>query len=82
MARSRSSSSKWRYVNPAYYLKRPKRLALLFIVFVGASLVVWDRQTLIQEHEVHFTIFCFMIFRYLCFEISNFMGCFDVSETI
>ncbi|KAL8466503.1 hypothetical protein ACS0TY_035548 [Phlomoides rotata] len=52
MARSRSSSSKWRYVNPAYYLKRPKRLALLFILFVGASLVVWDRQTLIQEHEV------------------------------
>ncbi|GER53688.1 Mannosyl-oligosaccharide 1,2-alpha-mannosidase [Striga asiatica] len=51
MARSRSSSSRWRYVNPAYYLKRPKRLALLFIVFVGASLVVWDRQTLVREHE-------------------------------
>ncbi|CAA0829542.1 Mannosyl-oligosaccharide 1-2-alpha-mannosidase MNS1 [Striga hermonthica] len=52
MARSRSSSSRWRYVNPAYYLKRPKRLALLFIVFVGASLVVWDRQTLVREHEL------------------------------
>ncbi|KAL3632152.1 mannosyl-oligosaccharide alpha-1,2-mannosidase [Castilleja foliolosa] len=51
MARSRSSTSTWRYVNPAYYLKRPKRLALLLIVFVCASLVVWDRQTLVREHE-------------------------------
>ncbi|PIN23869.1 Mannosyl-oligosaccharide 1,2-alpha-mannosidase [Handroanthus impetiginosus] len=52
MARSRSSASSWRYVNPAYYLKRPKRLALLFIVFVCATLVFWDRQTLVREHEV------------------------------
>ncbi|XP_031247267.1 mannosyl-oligosaccharide 1,2-alpha-mannosidase MNS1-like [Pistacia vera] len=55
MARSRSSSSsssKWRYCNPSYYLKRPKRLALLLIVFVSATLVVWDRQTLVREHEV------------------------------
>ncbi|KAL6585277.1 mannosyl-oligosaccharide alpha-1,2-mannosidase [Orobanche minor] len=51
MARNRSSSSWWRYANPAYYLKRPKRLALIFIVFVFASLVVWDRQTLVHEHE-------------------------------
>ncbi|XP_052182071.1 mannosyl-oligosaccharide 1,2-alpha-mannosidase MNS1-like [Diospyros lotus] len=51
MGRSRSSSSsRWRYVNPAYYLKRPKRLALLFIVFVCATLVVWDRHTLVSEH--------------------------------
>ncbi|KAA8541540.1 hypothetical protein F0562_022692 [Nyssa sinensis] len=53
MARSRSSSlSRLRYINPAYYLKRPKRLALLFIVFVCVSLFVWDRQTLVREHEV------------------------------
>ncbi|KAJ1429223.1 Six-hairpin glycosidase-like superfamily [Sesbania bispinosa] len=54
MARgSRSvTSSKWRYCHPSYYLKRPKRLALLFIVFVCASLVVWDRQTLVSEHQV------------------------------
>ncbi|KAL5825493.1 hypothetical protein ACOSQ3_021556 [Xanthoceras sorbifolium] len=53
MARSRSSSSSsWRYCNPTYYLKRPKRLALLLIVFVSATLVVWDRQTLVREHEV------------------------------
>ncbi|KAL3825020.1 hypothetical protein ACJIZ3_021049 [Penstemon smallii] len=51
MARSRSSSSWWRYINPAYYLKRPKRLALLFILFVSATLLVWDRQTLVREHE-------------------------------
>ncbi|KAJ4826381.1 mannosyl-oligosaccharide alpha-1,2-mannosidase [Turnera subulata] len=59
MARTRSSSSsssssssaKWRYCNPSYYLKRPKRLAFLFIGFVCASLLVWDRQTLVREHE-------------------------------
>ncbi|KAK4269577.1 hypothetical protein QN277_022716 [Acacia crassicarpa] len=52
MARSsRSLSNKLRYCHPLYYLKRPKRLALLFIVFVCASLVVWDRQTLVREHE-------------------------------
>ncbi|KAL3511529.1 hypothetical protein ACH5RR_024246 [Cinchona calisaya] len=52
MGRSRSSSSnRWRYINPAYYLKRPKRLALLFMLFVCATLLVWDRQTLVREHQ-------------------------------
>ncbi|KAG4158229.1 hypothetical protein ERO13_D02G107700v2 [Gossypium hirsutum] len=50
--RSSSSSSKFRYCNPSYYLKRPKRLALLLIVFVSATFFVWDRQTLVREHEV------------------------------
>lgn len=50
-----SSSSKWRYCNPSYYLKRPKRLALLFIVFVCVSFVFWDRQTLVREHQVYLT---------------------------
>ncbi|XP_012454980.1 mannosyl-oligosaccharide 1,2-alpha-mannosidase MNS1 isoform X1 [Gossypium raimondii] len=49
--RSSSSSSKFRYCNPSYYLKRPKRLALLLILFVSASSFVWDRQTLVREHE-------------------------------
>ncbi|CAN0839919.1 Mannosyl-oligosaccharide 1,2-alpha-mannosidase MNS1 [Linum grandiflorum] len=49
---SSSSSSKWRYCNPGYYLKRPKRLAFLFFAFVCATLLVWDRHTLVQEHEV------------------------------
>ena len=54
-SRSVTSSSKWRYCNPSYYLKRPKRLALLFIVFVGVSFIVWDRQTLVREHQVYLT---------------------------
>ncbi|KAG6667259.1 mannosyl-oligosaccharide 1,2-alpha-mannosidase MNS1 [Carya illinoinensis] len=54
MARSgrSSSSSKWRHCHPSYYLKRPQRLALLFIAFVCGTLIVWDRQTLLREHEV------------------------------
>ncbi|THU44368.1 hypothetical protein C4D60_Mb02t06670 [Musa balbisiana] len=51
MARRSSSSSRWRYLHPAYYLKRPKRLAFLFIVFVVATFAVWDRQSLVREHE-------------------------------
>lgn len=50
MARSRSLSC-WRYLNPAYYLKRPKKLALLFMAFVMGTLFVWDRQSLLREHE-------------------------------
>ncbi|KAF6155642.1 hypothetical protein GIB67_034737 [Kingdonia uniflora] len=49
---SSSSSNRWRYLNPSYYLKRPKRLAILFIAFVSISFFVWDRQTLTREHEV------------------------------
>ncbi|KAK9097479.1 hypothetical protein Sjap_022976 [Stephania japonica] len=52
MARSsRSSSHRWRYVSPSYYLKRPKRLALLFIGFVAVTFLVWDRQTLTRDYE-------------------------------
>lgn len=50
MARSRLSS-RWRYINPAYYLKRPKRLAFLFLIFVIGTFLFWDRQTLLTEHE-------------------------------
>lgn len=71
-SRSVSSSSKWRYCNPGYYLKRPKRLALLFIVFVSVSFVVWDRQTLVSEHQVG----TFLLFQALncgsdCFVLSD-----------
>lgn len=54
MARGRSiaGSGICRYLNPAYYLRRPKRLALLFFVFVSVSMVVWDRMNLAREHEV------------------------------
>lgn len=52
MGRGRSSSSSsWKYINPGYYLKRPKRLALLFVVFVCATLFVWDRHTIISDHQ-------------------------------
>lgn len=44
-------SSRWRYINPAYYLKRPKRLAFLFLIFVIGTFLFWDRQTLLTEHE-------------------------------
>ncbi|XP_057549728.1 mannosyl-oligosaccharide 1,2-alpha-mannosidase MNS1-like isoform X1 [Amaranthus tricolor] len=50
MARTRSSSC-WRFANPSYYLKRPKKLALLFMAFVIGTLFIWDRQTLVKEHE-------------------------------
>eukprot|EP01018_Ginkgo_biloba_P039971 Gb_07364 [translate_table: standard] len=49
--RSSSSSSKWRFLHLSYYLKRPRRLALLCIVFVCATFIFWDRQTLTREHE-------------------------------
>eukprot|EP00252_Welwitschia_mirabilis_P007295 TRINITY_DN1853_c0_g1_i2.p1 TRINITY_DN1853_c0_g1~~TRINITY_DN1853_c0_g1_i2.p1 ORF type:complete len:452 (+),score=88.24 TRINITY_DN1853_c0_g1_i2:187-1542(+) len=52
MVRHRSShSSKWKFLNPAYYLRRPRRLAVLCILFVCTTVVVWDRQTLSREHE-------------------------------
>ncbi|XP_077222261.1 mannosyl-oligosaccharide 1,2-alpha-mannosidase MNS1-like [Tasmannia lanceolata] len=52
MGRARSSSSGLRYLKPLYYVKRPKRLALLFISFVLVTFLVWDRLTLSKEHEV------------------------------
>ncbi|WMV34944.1 hypothetical protein MTR67_028329 [Solanum verrucosum] len=51
MGRSRSLANKWKYINPSYYLKRPKRLALLFIVFVFGTFFFWDRQTLVRDHQ-------------------------------
>ncbi|XP_020879576.1 mannosyl-oligosaccharide 1,2-alpha-mannosidase MNS1 isoform X2 [Arabidopsis lyrata subsp. lyrata] len=53
MARSRSISGYgiWKYLNHAYYLGRPRRLALLFIVFVSVSMLVRDRINLFREHE-------------------------------
>ncbi|KAF8101042.1 hypothetical protein N665_0211s0031 [Sinapis alba] len=54
MARSRSISGSGicKYLNPAYYLRRPRRLALLFFLFASVSMVVWDRINLSREHEV------------------------------
>ncbi|KAJ6834118.1 mannosyl-oligosaccharide 1,2-alpha-mannosidase MNS1-like [Iris pallida] len=51
MARRSSSSSWWRYLHPSYYLKRPKRLAMVFILFVFLTFAFWDRHSLLREHE-------------------------------
>lgn len=48
---SSSPSSRWRYLRPTYYLKRPQRLALIFVIFVVGTFAVWERQTLVREHE-------------------------------
>ncbi|CAH2053156.1 unnamed protein product [Thlaspi arvense] len=54
MARSKvvSGNGIWKYFNPSYYLRRPRRLALLFILFLSVSIVVWDRQTLARDYEI------------------------------
>ncbi|KAG7626047.1 putative mannosyl-oligosaccharide 1,2-alpha-mannosidase [Arabidopsis thaliana] len=41
----------WKYFNPAFYLRRPRRLALLIILFVSVSMVVWDRQSLSRDYQ-------------------------------
>lgn len=56
MARSRLVTGHriWKYFTPAYYLGRTMRLALLFILFLSVSMVVWDPQTRGRDHEVLF----------------------------
>lgn len=62
MARSKTlplgSSSSWpRLLHPSYYLRRPRRLLLLLVLFVGTTFVLWDRHSLVQHHQVSF---CFV----------------------
>ncbi|KAF7806683.1 mannosyl-oligosaccharide 1,2-alpha-mannosidase MNS1-like [Senna tora] len=48
------SSSTWRggrYLHPRFYFKRPTRLALLFLVVVSLTWLVYDRQSLTREHQ-------------------------------
>ncbi|KAF9599096.1 hypothetical protein IFM89_033703 [Coptis chinensis] len=52
---SSSSNNRWRYILSSYYLKHPKRLAFLFISFVFLTFFIWDRQSLIREHEAEIT---------------------------
>lgn len=72
MARGRSitGSGLWRYLNYAYYLIRPKRLASIFFVFVSVSMVVWDRMNLAREHEV-----CFCLNLSVQEIVSSIIGC-------
>eukprot|EP00250_Pteridium_aquilinum_P012694 c20880_g1_i1 orf=430-2277(+) len=51
MARQRSSSGCLRYLHPSYYLKRPSKLAFAVILFVCMTFAVWDRQTMVREHQ-------------------------------
>ncbi|XP_018493169.1 mannosyl-oligosaccharide 1,2-alpha-mannosidase MNS2 isoform X2 [Raphanus sativus] len=53
MARSRLVTGHriWKYFTPAYYLGMTMRLALLFILFLSVSMVVWDPQTRGRDHE-------------------------------
>ncbi|KAK1327123.1 Mannosyl-oligosaccharide 1,2-alpha-mannosidase MNS1 [Acorus calamus] len=53
--RASSSSGALRCLHPLYYLKRPKRLALLFIAFVLVTFVVCDRQTLMKDELRQYT---------------------------
>ncbi|KAF8103900.1 hypothetical protein N665_0182s0008 [Sinapis alba] len=56
MARSKPVVSShhgiWKYFNPSYYLRRPRRLALLFFLFLSVSMVLWDRQTLSRDYQL------------------------------
>jgi hypothetical protein len=47
-----SSSSALRYFQPRYYIKRPKRFALLILLFLSLAWFVYDRQLLNREHQV------------------------------
>ncbi|XP_009145514.2 mannosyl-oligosaccharide 1,2-alpha-mannosidase MNS2 [Brassica rapa] len=42
----------WKYFNPAYYLRRPRRLALLFFLFLSVSMVLWDRHSLSRDYQL------------------------------
>ncbi|KAK2358721.1 mannosyl-oligosaccharide 1,2-alpha-mannosidase MNS1 [Trifolium repens] len=46
-----SSSSALRYFQPRYYIKRPKRFALLILLFLSLAWFVYDRQLLNREHQ-------------------------------
>ncbi|KAL5223159.1 hypothetical protein ABZP36_027872 [Zizania latifolia] len=51
---SSSSSRAWRQLSPSYfYLKRPARLALLFLGFVSATFAAWDRLSLVRDYEIN-----------------------------
>ncbi|CAK9233557.1 unnamed protein product [Sphagnum jensenii] len=52
MARPRAASSWPRVLHPSYYLRRPRRLLVLVVFFVGTTFLLWDRHSLIQRHEV------------------------------
>ncbi|KAL2338689.1 hypothetical protein Fmac_013135 [Flemingia macrophylla] len=46
-----SSPSAWRYLQPRYYIKRPKRLALLLTLCVSLAWLFYDRKSLSRGHQ-------------------------------
>lgn len=56
MARQRSqaaaaSASVPRFLSPTYYLRRPRRLLILFAFFVCTTYLLWDRHNLVLHQE-------------------------------
>ncbi|XP_029121605.2 mannosyl-oligosaccharide 1,2-alpha-mannosidase MNS1 isoform X4 [Elaeis guineensis] len=47
---SSSTSGRWRYRRPSYDLKRPRRMALVSIVFVVVTCGLCDRQSMVRKH--------------------------------
>nr|KYP57533.1 Mannosyl-oligosaccharide 1,2-alpha-mannosidase IA [Cajanus cajan] len=47
-----SSTSVWRYLQPRYYIKRPKRLALVLIVCVSLAWILYERKSLSMGHQL------------------------------
>ncbi|KAK7265209.1 hypothetical protein RJT34_32825 [Clitoria ternatea] len=45
-----SSTSSWRYLQPRYYIKRPKRLALVIIICISLVWLVYHHRSLNNEH--------------------------------
>ncbi|KAL2651086.1 hypothetical protein R1flu_019214 [Riccia fluitans] len=56
MARQRSQSSWLRCLSLSYYFRRPRRLALVLAFFAISTFLIWDRQTLIREHEAEINV--------------------------
>ncbi|RDX86724.1 Mannosyl-oligosaccharide 1,2-alpha-mannosidase MNS1, partial [Mucuna pruriens] len=48
---STASASIWRYLQPRYYIKRPQRLALILIVCVSLTWLLYDRKLLNRGHQ-------------------------------
>ncbi|CAJ1941752.1 unnamed protein product [Sphenostylis stenocarpa] len=48
---SSSSTSIWRYLQPRYYIKRPKRLALVLIICVSLTWLLYDRKSLSKGQQ-------------------------------
>ncbi|XP_015973097.1 mannosyl-oligosaccharide 1,2-alpha-mannosidase MNS2-like isoform X1 [Arachis duranensis] len=42
---------RWRFFQPRYYGKRPKRLALLILLCVSVTWIFYDRQSLNRDHQ-------------------------------